>query len=247
MITFFKTIIYTPLYNVLILLTKVPFVDAGVAAIILTLLVKLVLYPLSKKAFIAQHNMKGVNAELNKIKEKYPNKEEQAVKVMEFYRERKLNPFSGILSMFIQMPIVISLYYIFLKSGLPNIDPILLYGFIVPPDSISMNFLGFLDISGKSPILAVLAAVSSFIQMHLATSGDKSVDTDAKDFSQIMAKQMKYTFPIIVFLISWKISGVVALYWFASNVFTIIQDKFLKKSLANSEKPKEAVDLVAEN
>jgi len=241
MIAFFKTIIYVPLYNILVLILNVSWIDAGLAAVILTVLVKVILYPLAKKSTVTQARMKEKEGELSSIKEKYKDKQEQAVKTMEFYKTNKINPFSSILTVIIQIPIIFSLYYIFFKSGLPAIDTTLLYSFIKAPDSVSMNFLGFIDVSQKSVVLAFLAAITSFWQMHLAsksTKNDQGKPAFAKaaagreDFSKIMAKQMKYTMPVIVFFISWKISAIVALYWFVSNLIGIAQDVYVRKQMA---------------
>jgi YidC/Oxa1 family membrane protein insertase len=243
MIAFFKTIIYIPLYNVLVLILNISWIDAGIATVILTVLVKVVLYPIAKKSTITQAKMKEKEGELALIKEKYKDKQEQSIKIMEFYKTNNINPFFSILTVIIQIPIIFSLYYIFFKSGLPGIDTGLLYSFVKAPASVSMNFLGLLDISQKSIILAFLAAASSFWQMHLAsasTKNDKSKLNAAKalpgkeDFSQMMTKQMKYTMPIIVFFISWKISGVVALYWFVSNLVGIAQDAYVRRHMAKA-------------
>src|SRR3989344_1817058 len=234
MIAFFKTIIYIPLYNLLILILNVSWIDAGIATIVLTLIVKVILYPIAKKSTITQLMMKEKSGELNLIKEKYKDRQEQAVKVMEFYKKNKINPFSSIFTVIIQIPIILSLYYIFLKSGLPAIDTTMLYSFIKVPESVSMNFLGLLDISQKSIFLALLAAITSFLQMHLSTStasNQESKSSGNPDLSTMMAKQMKYTMPILVFFISWKISGVIALYWFVSNLLGIAQDLYIKKKL----------------
>jgi len=234
MIAFFKTIIYIPLYNLLILILNVSWIDAGIATIVLTLIVKVILYPIAKKSTITQLMMKEKSGELNLIKEKYKDRQEQAVKVMEFYKKNKINPFSSIFTVIIQIPIILSLYYIFLKSGLPAIDTTMLYSFIKVPESVSMNFLGLLDISQKSIFLALLAAITSFLQMHLSTStasNQESKSSGNPDLSTMMAKQMKYTMPILVFFISWKISGVIALYWFVSNLLGIAQDFYIKKKL----------------
>jgi len=240
MIDFLKTIIYVPLYNALALILNIEWVDAGIATIILTILVKLLLYPIAKKASITQFKMKEKEGELNSIKEKYKDKQEQAVKTMEFYKTNNINPFSSILTILIQIPIIYSLYYIFFKSGLPAVDASLLYSFIKMPTSVSMEFLGFFDVSKKSIVLAILAAVSSFLQMHFASSAIKNPKdsklTSAKapagkeDFAQMLTKQMKYTMPIMVFIISWQISGVVALYWFVSNLAGIAQDAYIKRN-----------------
>ena len=233
MIAFFKTIIYIPLYNILILLLNVSWIDAGLAAVILTVLVKIILYPLAKKATVTQARMKEKEGELALIKEKYKDKQEQAVKTMEFYKVNKINPFSSILTILVQIPVIFSLYYIFFRSGLPVVDSSLLYSFIKVPVSVSMIFLGIIDVSQKSIILALLAAVTSFWQMHLASPAVASAKAGKsnQDFAQIMAKQMKYTMPFIVFFISWKISAIVALYWFVSNLVGIAQDVYVRRQM----------------
>lgn len=215
-------------------------IDAGVAAVILTVAVKIILYPLTKKTIVTQVKMKDKEKDLNLIKEKYKDKQEQALKTMEFYKENKINPFSGILTLLIQIPIIYSLYFIFLKSGLPHVDASLLYSFIKAPVSVSVNFLGFIDVSQRSVVLALLAAASTFYQMHLSQSAlNRSAGNTApirnvaskEDFSAIMNKQMKFTMPLIVFFIAWRISGVVALYWFVSNTVGVLQEMYVRRQL----------------
>jgi YidC/Oxa1 family membrane protein insertase len=187
---------------------------------------------------VAQIKLKEKEGELASIKEKYKDKQEQALKVMEFYRNNGINPLSSILTAIIQIPVVFSLYYIFFKSGLPTIDQSLLYSFVKPPANISMMFLGFFDISKKSLIFALLAASSTFFQMHFSTNQNSSNNqsSSAEDFSKMLAKQMKYTMPLVVFFVSWRISAVVALYWFVSNILGIFQDFYIKKTLINNSK-----------
>lgn len=243
MISILKTIIYYPLYNFLILILNIPYIDIGIAVILITLIVKIILYPISKKTTITQLKMKEFSGELKEIKEKIQDKQLQAVKTMEFYKKHQINPFGGILSVVIQIPIIYSLYHILLYSGLPIVDQKMLYSFVKVPE-ISMKLLGFFDISQKSLFLAVLASVSTFLQMHLSNSSNSNTDSkkDSKlDMAEIMSKQMKYTFPIIVLFISWKISGVVALYWCISNLASILQDKIIKRSIYHSKNPQTAV------
>ena len=242
MIAFFKTLIYIPLYNIFILLLNINWIDAGLATVTLVVLVKIVLFPLSKKSSVTQIKMKDKEGELAAIKEKYKDKQEQAVKTMEFYKTNKINPFSSIFTIILQIPVVFSLYYIFYRSGLPNIDTNLLYPFVKAPTSVSMVFLGILDVSQKSLVLAALAAISSFLQMHLISpttkSNTKSIqNSNREDLSKMMAKQMKFTMPIIVFLISWRISAIVALYWFVNNLVSIAQDAYVRKQLKTNLRP----------
>src|SRR3989338_5212743 len=112
MIAFLKTIIYTPLYNgLLVILDILPIADIGIAVIILTVLVKVILYPLAKKTSVTQLQMKEKQPELEALKEKYKNnRQEQALKIMEFYKKYKINPFSSFFTILIQIPIIYSLY-----------------------------------------------------------------------------------------------------------------------------------------
>lgn len=239
MIDFFKTIIYTPLYNFLIFIIDTFSVDAGVAAVILVVLVKFVLYPLTKKTVVTQAKMKEKEGELNAIKEKYKDSQEQALKVMEFYKTNKINPLSSVFALLIQIPVVFSLYYIFFKSGLPLVDMNLLYSFVHAPESISMVFLGILDVSQKSFLLAVLAAGSTYWQMSKASPaspGSSKTSSTAEEFSKMMSTQMKYVMPGVVFFISWQISGIVALYWFVSNIVSVLQDMYIKRGLVTNPK-----------
>jgi YidC/Oxa1 family membrane protein insertase len=234
MSAFFHVAFYQPLYNGLIFLMDIlPWFDAGVIVVLFTILVKFILFPLSKQAVITQIRMKEIEPQLKAIKEKYKdNSQEQAKKTMEMYKEKKVNPFSGVFVVLLQLPIIFALYYIFLRSGLPSIDGNLLYSFIPHPNTVNMSFLGLINITQKSLFLAFLAGISSFFQAKLAApvvAPKKDNPSFSDDLARGMSMQMRYVLPIIVFFISYKISGVVALYWFTSNVFTIIQERYLRK------------------
>lgn len=234
MISLIKSITYVPLYNIFVSILNIPYLDVGIATIILTIFVKILIFPLSKKASIAQMVMKEKEPEIAEIKNKYTNTEEQAVKIMEFYKKNNINPFSSIIILIIQIPVVYSLYYIFFRSGLPLIDTSIIYSFVKIPQEINMNLLGFFDVSKNSITLALLASITTFLQMHIQGNLSKNNNLNKEnkeDFSQTLTKQMKYTMPIVVFFISWKIAAIVSLYWVVSNVVGIIQDIYIKKTL----------------
>ena len=107
-----------------------PWIDAGIAVIILTIIVRLILFPLSKKAIVTQVRMKEIEPELNRLKQTVPDKQQQALKVMDLYKEKGVNPFSSFLVLFIQLPVIYALYSIFIKSGLPVVKTALLYSFV---------------------------------------------------------------------------------------------------------------------
>lgn len=241
MSSIFNTFLVTPLYNTLIaLLAAIPGADAGVAIILLTVIVRFVLYPLSKKAVHTQVQMQEIAPALQEIREKYKdNAQLQAQKTLELYRQAGVNPFSGFLVLLIQLPIIFALYRIFLHAGFPNVDMSMLYSFIQAPESIHTVFLGLIDLTQKSAILALFAAASTYFQIKLAVS-KQALPSDGKnsfqnDLARAMQTQMKYIFPVIVFFISYSISGVIALYWLTSNLFTIGQEIVVRRKLTKQK------------
>lgn len=234
----YNTIIFNPLYNGLIFLfDTIPWIDAGIAVILFTIIVRLILYPLSKKAVITQVRMKQIEPELNNLKRTVTDKQQQALKVMELYKTKGVNPFSSFFFLFLQLPIIYSLYSIFIQSGLPIVKSELLYSFISVP-TINMNFLGLIDVGQKSIIFALLAAIAQFLQLHFSLSSSqttsptpKTSTPSAADTAQNVMKNMKYIFPVMVFFISYKISAVVAIYWTVSSLFTLGQEMVVRRHL----------------
>ena len=232
---FFSATFYIPLYNGLVfIINHTPGADLGVAVIVFTCIVKFILIPLSKSSVVTQLKMKALEPELNKIKEQTANnKEEQAKKMLEFYKQNKLNPFSGILLLLIQLPIILSLANIFYRSGLPHIDPSLLYGFIPDPKTVNTLFLGFLDITKKNIWLSVVVGITQFVQIRYSVPAYKSSGKSGKqeDFAKSMNVQMRYTMPAIVFLISFSLTSAISLYWITSNIFAIAQEVYFRKTI----------------
>lgn len=233
MLFLYHTFFFDPLYNLLVFLFKVlPYSDAGLIVIILTVLVRLIMFPLSRKAVLTQVKMAEIGPQLSEIKEKYKNKaEEQAKLTLALYREKGVNPFSGILVIIIQIPIIFALYQIFLHF--PEVNSALLYSFVTVPDHINTTFLGIIDITAKSIPLAVLAAVSTFFQFQSSMKGQTPPKGNSfgDNLARSMQMQMKYFFPVIVFFISYNISGVIALYWLTTNLFTIGQELYVRKKI----------------
>ncbi len=207
-----------------------PFFDAGVIIVIFTIIIKIIILPLSVKASKSQIEMKSTEKDLQQIKEKYKNdKAEQSKKTMEYYKERGINPFAGIFVLLIQLPILIGLYQVFIKSGLPKINTTLLYSFIGGPIAINMMFLGLINISEKSMILALLAGITTYFQISHAAGTQTQTGGTQGDIAKAMAVQMKYFFPILMTFIAYTISGAIAIYFITSNLFAIVQEIYIKK------------------
>lgn len=231
MTSLYHTFFFDPLYNLFIALSNLlPWADVGIMVVLLTALVRLALYPLSKKAIETQIRMTEIAPEIEKIKERHKDDTEaQAKATLALYREKKVNPFSSIFMVLVQLPIIFALYRIFLHLSEVRTD--LLYSFISSPAKINLLFLGFLDISGKSAVLALLAAISTYFQLSISTkSAPVSKDPSlGENLSRNMQTQMKYFFPVMVFFISYKISAVIALYWLTTNLFTIGQEILVRR------------------
>ena len=241
------SLFYEPIYNTLVLvLNNVTFGDVGFAIILITIIVKLILSPLTKRSTENQILMKKMEPELKLIKKNFPNKEEQSKKTFELYKKYKTNPFSGCLLIFIQIPIILALYFVVFNYIKTGIDLSSIYSFVTPPTSINTNFLGFFEMGSKSIILAVLAGVAQFIQGHLASPINTKKDIiDVKDinekkgpsdFQENLASSMqmniKYLFPIMMVFISWQTSAAVALYFIISTLFTVIQEIYIRRKLS---------------
>jgi len=233
----FNHFLVEPIYNAFVALFSIlPFGSAGFAIIIITLLVRLALFPLSRKAVTAQVEMQRIAPELEKIKEKYKdNQEEQARRTLALYKEKGVNPFAGIGVLLIQLPVVFALYHIFVATSFPHIESALLYSFVPAPESVSPVFFG-MDLTGKSAILALLAAVATFFQLKFAAApkvkgSESKKNSFGDDLAKNMQSQMKYFFPPLVFFIAYSISGVVALYWLTTNIFTIGQEIVVRRKL----------------
>lgn len=227
--------LYVPMYNALIgIFNVLPWVDAGIAVMLMTLLVRVVLFPLSKKAVVSQVKMQELAPMLEEIKAKYSDKEVQARETLDLYKKTGANPFSGIFVLLIQIPVFIALYHIFLHAGFPAVDTTLLYSFVQLPDTINTEFLGLIDVTKKSVPLAFLAALTTYFQLRLATRRPNTPRTASfgDDLSRSMQTQMKYVFPVLIFFIAYKFSGVVALYLLATNLFTIALEVVVRRRLA---------------
>ena len=239
-----NSIFYQPIYNILVfIINHITFGDVGFAIILVTIIVKLALSPLTKKSIKSQILMKRMEPEIKQIKKDYPNKEEQAKKTFELYKKYGTNPFSGCLVILIQLPVIFALYYVFYKPF--SINPSLIYPFIQIPSLIHTNFIGLINMSDKSLVLALFAGISQFIQGYLATPIKPKLEivtgveveapkTFQEQLSDSMQMNVRYILPIFITFIAWKISAAVALYWITSNIFTILQEAYIRRQLAKN-------------
>ncbi|MDP6387991.1 MAG: YidC/Oxa1 family membrane protein insertase [Candidatus Pacebacteria bacterium] len=244
-----STIFFNPIYNGLIFLIGiVPFADVGIAVILLTVFVKLVLFPFSLKMVKTQLAVKQLEPEITKLKETHKDdKQEQARKTMALYKEKGVNPFSGFLLILVQIPVIFALYWVFFRGGLPEINTELLYSFISEPEKVNMNFIGLIDVSAKSALLALFAGVTQYFQIKFSLPPMKARQDKAslkEDLARSFHIQMRYVMPVIVFAVAYAISVAVALYWTTSNLFAIGQEIYVRKKIKNKHENQNALKKV---
>jgi len=228
-VNLFNTVLYLPLFNALIwLYNNVSFGDLGIAIVILTVLIRFILYPFSKKAISSQKSITALQPEIKKIQKESQNKEEQARQMMELYKKHKVNPMAGCLPILIQLPILIALYRVFF-AGLDMGRLEGLYSFIQRPETINFVFLGLVDLSKRSIVFAFLAGALQFFQSKMILGKKVGANQSKKgkpDFSSMMGQQMTYFMPLLTIMIAWNMPAALPLYWIVITVFNIVQQKF---------------------
>jgi len=237
--TIWHTFFFDPVYNTLTLfIDVVPGGDIGLAIILTTVLVKVLLLPLSVKAAKTQVVMRELEPQLKALKEDHKDdRETQAKEMMALYKAAGLNPFASVILIFLQIPIIIALYLSVYSGGgvaLPEINTDVLYAWVPVPAVVTMLFLGIVDIAGRSLPLAFLAGITQFIQANLAlpksTPREPGAEPSFKDdFQRSMQAQMRYVLPVIIFFVAYTISAAIALYFVVSNLVAIAQEFYVRK------------------
>lgn len=236
----YQIICYQPILNVLTFLYNNT-ADLGVAIILLTVVIKLALWPLSQKAIKSQAELQAIQPKLDEIKKKYAdNKAELGQATMNLYKEHKINPLSSCLPLLIQLPFFFAVFKV-LRSGLQQ-DLGLVYSFLAKPDNLNALSFGFMDLSKPVIYLAVLAGLAQFVQskMMLAKQKNTNISKNIKEednMANIMSKQMTYIFPVVTVVIGVSLPGGLTLYWFIFTLITILQQALVLNKTKNSLTP----------
>jgi len=230
--------LYQFLLNLLVLFYDyLPGHDFGIAVISLTLFVKLITIPLTNKATKSQKAFNELQPKIKEIQEKYrDDKTEQAKQTMELYQKEKINPLAGFVPLLIQLPVLIALYQVFI-NGLKPESMSLLYSFIANPGVINPSFLGIVDLSKASTVLAIISGLGQYYQAQMLKAKQpkpgkqQSSKGTGEMFSNIMQKEMQFLLPVLTFFILLKVPSAVALYWAVSIIFSIVQQSLMSRGV----------------
>ncbi len=183
----------------------------GWAIILLTVLIKTVLFPTTLKQVQAMNKMKTIQPKLKEIQDKYykTNPEEYQRRTMELYQKEKINPFSGCLPLLIQIPILFGIFNL-----LQNPD----YITNVIKDA---NFYGLFFLKDKGNLaLAIISGVTTFFQQKLTTPTTTGND---------QTKMMLYIMPVMFGFFTYQVNAGIGLYWVVSNVVGIAQQYLINE------------------
>lgn len=230
----FHLILTQPLFNVLVFFyNTIAFQDFGLAIILITIFIRILLWPMNQKAIKSQRELQDIQPKIKEIQAKYKDKkEEQSKALMELYKSNKVNPFGGCLPILVQLPILIALYSVFLNGLKPDYLSNL-YSFVLNPVVINSSFLGLFDLSSRSIILALIAGGLQFIQSKMILpkvnlSGAPKRSDEA--IAQMVSKQTLYFLPLITIVISWRLPAGLPLYWAVTTLFTIFQQSVIMRN-----------------
>lgn len=252
---FFNTILIQPLVNALFFIYGIiPGHDFGLAIIIFTVLIRLILWPLASKQLHSQKKMQSLQGEISKIKIKAAgDKQKEQMMLMELYKEKEVNPFSACLPALLQFPILIAMFVVFQKST-GNINDIqaILYGpvknlgyiqsLINGGVQFDASLFGLINMAKPSYLLAILAGLTQYLQVKMITP--RKQKTDTKDPQAQMTSFMNYTFPALTVFIAWSLPAALPLYWVTTNFVAIFQQWLIMRGEVEEMEEMDVVKVV---
>lgn len=240
----FHEVLYRPLFNALIALYDfLPGRDLGLAIIVLTLLVRLLLAPILHRQLRSQRALATLQPRLAEIRKSTKDAREQSRRLMELYKKHGVNPTSGCLPLLVQLPILWAMFAV-LRNGLQPDALTALYPFVPHPGAINpvafgiMNLAlpalrraeGALAISWPAVILALLTGVVTYWQIRTTpTSSPHPVSADQTSTEQIahrMSKQMLLFMPLTTTYFTLVFPTGLALYWFVTTLVSVLQQRY---------------------
>lgn len=196
-----------------------PNVSYGIAIILMTIIIRVIILPLGIKQIKSSLVMNKIQPEVKKIQDKYKKDPQKAQKeMMKLYKEKGASPFSGCLPLLIQWPILVALYYVF--NHLTGLNGI--------------SFLWVKDLSKPDIVLSILSGLTTFLSGWLIMpSGDNP--------QAGQSSKMNIGMGIFMVFISWRLKSALVLYWVVSNLIQVVQN-FIIKRIEQKREEKKVVD-----
>lgn len=238
-----RTIVYQPIYNLLVALTDFAGHSFGWGIILLTILLRAVLFVPFQKSLKSQRKLQKIQPEIDAIKKRFEgNQQMVAMETMAIMKKNKVSPFGSCLPILIQMPFLIALFWV-TRDGLGENTFVLLYSFLSDFNlaAVSTNFFGIELLAPGAQFyfaLPIFLAVTQFVQMRLAmhhskknTPAKKEGENAMADAMQSMTKVMPYLLPVMIGFFSISLPAGVGIYWGASTLFGIGQQFIVNRQI----------------
>lgn len=220
--TFWTSVFVKPLAWAIVNLGKIV-KNYGLAIILATLIIRLVLFPITKKMMNQSENMKMAQPKLDKIEKKYKNKTDQqsmmakSTEMMAVYKEYNINPVSGCLLSFIQLPLFFAFYEALNRLPILFEDKFLTFNMGMTP------LAGFENGNYLYLVLPILVGIVTYFSFKI----------NKMSVSKEQESQMKMMFNVmivVIFITSFSMSTAIILYWIVNSGFTILQNILIKRS-----------------
>ena len=192
----------------------------GIGIILLTVIIRVVILPLTIKQEKSMKRMRDIQPEVDKLREKYKdNPQEMQIKMQEIYKKNQVNPMAGCLPLFVQMCIFITLFRVLNDANsIPNDATFLWFNLKQPDALVKLPFTGMFSAINIFPLLNT---VVTFFQQKMMSTGTQD--------SNPQMKTMLYTLPLVILVMTYNMPSGVSLYWFTSSLLAVIQQFFIMK------------------
>ncbi|MBU1164596.1 YidC/Oxa1 family membrane protein insertase [Patescibacteria group bacterium] len=240
----FNTALYQPIFNALIFLYNViPGDNIGIAIIVLTVLIKLILFPFSWKSIKSQRALQAIQPKMAELKKKFADqKEKLAAEMMKLYKTEKVSPFSSCLPLLIQLPFLFAVFRVF-RDGFRDEALSMLYPFVNNPGHVNSWVYG-VDLAQPNLILAILTGAVQFWQAKMMITTKQPKVAGAKDEAMLSAmnKQMVYFMPIFTVIIGMQLPAGLMVYWMTTTLLMVFQQYYIFGKDKHKDEKVEVID-----
>lgn len=252
MIHLYTIIFYQPIFNFLIWLYNVlPGHDIGLAIIVLTVAIRVILFPLYYQSIKSQKALQDIQPKIEELKKQYKDqKDKMAQELMELYKREKVNPFSSCLPLLIQLPFLFAVFQVF-RNGLNSENLNMLYSFVANPGQVNGTsaILFGMNLASPSIVLAILATAAQFWQTQMMVKskpplvkGKEITGSADEKMLATMNKQMLYFMPFMTLFFCISMPAGLTLYWLIATLLMILQQFLMFRGKAKKAEIPPAVN-----
>ncbi|UOQ95523.1 YidC family membrane integrase SpoIIIJ [Halobacillus shinanisalinarum] len=184
----------------------------GLAIIIVTIIIRLVLLPLNVKQLKSSKAMQDIQPQLQELRSKYSSKDAQSQQklqqeTMQLFQKNGVNPLAGCLPIIVQMPVLIGFYHAIMRT-----------------ETIQTHSFLWMELGQSDPFLAILTAATTFLQQKLMMAGGAAGQNP-------QMQMMLYIMPLMIGTFAFFFPSALALYWIVGNIVMILQTLFIRKPM----------------